>query len=254
VDEQANVLFISAPVTALVEGIYQADTTRAQIRRHGDLALGTFDQLDGELVMLDGRAYRVAGDGSVQAVADTVRSPFVVATRFCELSQDELLDGCTDQQDLLAPLGQLLPSPNMMYALRVEATFAWVRTRSVPRQERYRPLVEVTRAQPTFERHQVAGTRVGFYTPAFMASLNVPGFHLHFLSDDVTFGGHLLQCRASRARVRLQVLRHLCMDLPSSLAYLTTDFVRPTAADLAQAEVEAAPAGPRVGTPATAPA
>ncbi len=250
-DSEEGVLYISTPVTALVEGIYQADTTLAQIRRYGDLALGTFDQLDGELVMRDGHAYRVAGDGTVQAVADTVRSPFVVATWFRELSQDELATGCADQRDLLRQLGQLLPSPNMMYALQVEASFTRVRTRSVPRQDRYRPLVEVTRDQPTFERCQVPGTLVGFYTPAFMAALNVPGFHLHFLSDDLTFGGHLLECRAPRARVRLQVLRHLRMELPASLAYLTTDFVRPTSADLAQAE--SAPATPIAGAPGTVP-
>lgn len=240
--EDRDTLYISAPVNALVEGIFQADTTIAEVRRHGDLALGTFNRLDGEMVMLDGRPYQVTGGGAVNPVSDDVCSPFVVATFFHELSRDEFPDGFASIDALFARLTELLPSPNMMYALRVDARFAFVRTRSVPRQDGYRPLVEITRDQPVFERQDVTGSLVGFYTPVFMSSLNVPGFHLHFLSSDLTFGGHLLQCRADRALARVQILRRLCMDLPSSLAYLTLDFSRNTAGDLAEAETESAPA------------
>ena len=62
---------------------------------------------------------------------------------------------------------------------------------SVPKQENYRPLVEVAQEQSVFEFHNVRGVMAGFYTPSFMASLNVPGIHLHFLSDDLTVGGHV---------------------------------------------------------------
>ncbi|MEI8242542.1 MAG: acetolactate decarboxylase [bacterium] len=242
---EPDILYISAPVNALVEGIFQADTRLGEIRRHGDFALGTFNHLDGEMVMLDGHTYQVTGTGEVHPVSDDVCSPFAIATFFRELSRDDLAEGFSSVEDLFAKLGQLFPSENMMYALRIDGCFSLVRTRSVPRQEHYRPLVEITRNQPTFERADVEGSLIGFHTPSFMSSLNVPGIHLHFLSDDRTFGGHLLQCRARHARVRLQILRRLRMDLPTSLAYLTTDFSRDTAGDLAEAESEKkAPATP----------
>ena len=238
---ETDILFISAPVNALVEGIFQADTTLGEIRRHGDFALGTFNQLDGEMVMIDGLTYQVTGNGDVNPVADDVRSPFAIATFFRELSRDDLSEGFDSADDLFAKLQDLLPSQNVMYALRIEGRFSFVRTRSVPRQENYRPLVEITRNQPTFERADVQGSLIGFHTPSFMSSLNVPGIHLHFLSDDRTFGGHLLQCKARHATVRIQILRRLRMDLPTSLAYLTTDFSRDTAGDLAKAEKEQPP-------------
>ncbi|HCE44970.1 MAG TPA: acetolactate decarboxylase [Lentisphaeria bacterium] len=238
-----DILFISAPVNALVEGIFKADTTIGEIRQHGDFALGTFNQLDGEMVMLDGHTYQVSGKGDVSPVADDVHSPFAIATFFRELSRDDVAEGFESVDDLFAKLQDLLPSQNMMYALRIEGRFSFVRTRSVPRQEYYRPLVEITRNQPTFERTDVQGSLIGFHTPAFMSSLNVPGIHLHFLSDDLAFGGHLLQCRAQHATVRVQILRRLRMDLPTSLAYLTADFSRDTADDLAEAEKEQAPCG-----------
>jgi acetolactate decarboxylase len=183
----------------------------------------------------------VTGKGEVNVVPDDVHSPFAIATFFRELSRDDLAEGFESVEDLFAKLQDLLPSPNVMYALRIEGRFSFVRTRSVPRQDHYRPLVEITRNQPTFERSEVQGSLIGFHTPTFMSSINVPGIHLHFLSDDLTFGGHLLQCKALHATVRLQILRRLRMDLPTSLAYLTTDFSRDTSGDLAKAEKEQAP-------------
>lgn len=242
-----DTLFISAPVNALVEGIFQADTTVESIRQHGDFALGTFNHLDGEMVMLEGRTYQVTGTGDVHEAPDDARSPFAIATFFRELSRDELPKGFVSVEDLFAKLQELLPSLNVMYALWIEARFTFVRTRSVPRQDHYRPLVEITKNQPAFERLDFPGALIGFYTPEFMSSLNVPGFHLHVLSSDCTFGGHLLQCRADHAVVRVQILRHLRMDLPASLAYLTQDFSRDTAGDLEKAEKEQTPAAGGTG-------
>ncbi len=239
--DDRDTLFISAPVNALVEGIFHADTTIAQIREHGDFALGTFNQLDGEMVMFDGRTYQVTGQGDVNLISDDACSPFAVATFFNELTHDDLQNGFENLEGLYAILRDMLPSPNMMYALRIEADFTLVRTRSVPRQEVYRPLVEITKDQPVFERENTTGSLIGFYTPEFMSSLNVPGFHLHYMSSDFTFGGHLLQCQARQAVVRLQILRQVCMDLPISLAYLTMDFSRDTADDLEKAEKEQTP-------------
>ena len=236
-----DTLYISAPVNALVEGIFQADTTLEEIRQHGDFGLGTFNQLDGEMVMIDGQTYQVTGAGEVLPAPADAHSPFAITTFFRELSRDDLSTGFASVDELFTKLGCLLPSLNMMYALRIEARFSFVRTRSVPRQEVYRPLVEITRNQPIFERQDIPGELIGFYTPEFMSSLNVPGFHLHFLSVDRTFGGHLLQCRADRAVVQVQFLRRLHMDLPVSLAYLTMDFARDTAGDLAKAEKDSSP-------------
>jgi hypothetical protein len=43
---------------------------------HGDFGLGTFDRLDGEMVVLDGVVYQVAADGSVHVANDSARTPF----------------------------------------------------------------------------------------------------------------------------------------------------------------------------------
>ena len=118
----------------------------------------------------------------------------------------------------------------------MEGTFAHVKVRSVPKQDNYRPLVEVARDQPVFEFSDIQGTLAGFFTPSFMGSLSVPGLHLHFLSDDLQHGGHLLECRPVKASVGLQFISQVELGLPMSLDYLTWDFQRDINEDLDKAE------------------
>ena len=46
-----NCIYLCAPVNALVEGIYEEKIPFSEVKKHGDLGLGTFDDLDGEMVM-----------------------------------------------------------------------------------------------------------------------------------------------------------------------------------------------------------
>jgi acetolactate decarboxylase len=162
-------------------------------------------------------------------------TPFACVTHYRPISHDDLDQELT-YDAFLDWLVRLLPSPNLFYALRIEGQFAAIKARSVPKQENYRTLVEVAREQTVFHYENVAGTLVGFFTPSFMASLNVPGLHLHFLSADFRCGGHLLECRPRKVRVGVQFIQRLELALPLSLDYLTWDFRRDTRQDLHQAE------------------
>jgi len=228
-------IYLSSPVNALVEGIYEQNIPISEIKKHGDFGLGTFNDLDGEMVLLDGEIYRVAADGNVSKMSDQTLTPFACVTFFQPMS-DEVSTGELAYPEFLAWLNELMPSPNLFYAFRIEGEFSHVRTRSVPKQENYRPLVEVTRDQPEFNFNNVSGTLLGFFTPAFVASLNVPGMHLHFLSQDRQKGGHLLECKIKQVRAEIQFLYTLELALPISLDYLTWDFQRDTRRDLDKAE------------------
>ncbi|OPY69353.1 MAG: Alpha-acetolactate decarboxylase [Syntrophorhabdaceae bacterium PtaU1.Bin034] len=234
-DASENAVYLSAPVNALVEGLYEENTSLAEIRRHGDFGLGTFNDLDGEMLLLDGVFYQTRSDGLVYPVSDSVLSPFACVTNFVPLTYDDI-EGDYDFEAFNRLISSLIPSQNMLYAIRIDGLFPHVRTRSVPKQENYRPLAEVASEQPTFDFDDVAGTLAGFYTPRFMASLNVPGFHLHFLSQDLRHGGHLLNCRMRKGRIALQIIRKLELALPVTFDYLTAELERDTRSDLEKAE------------------
>ena len=228
-------VYLSTPVNALVEGIYEQNVPLTEILKHGDFGLGTFNELDGEMVLLDGQIYRIAADGNVGRVSEEARTPFACVT-FYHPTSYENSDGELTYPEFLAWLDKLMPSPNLFYAFRVEGEFCEVKTRSVPKQEAYRPLVEATKGQTVFDYHDVTGTLVGFFTPGFMASLSVPGMHLHFLSTDRQQGGHLLECRTKQVRTEIQFLYALEVSLPLNLDYLMWDFQRDIRGDLDKAE------------------
>jgi len=233
--KEKNTVYLCAPVNALVEGIYEEKIPFHKVKQHGDFGLGTFDYLDGEMIMLDGRIWQIRADGRVEKVGDEALTPFACVT-FFQPDKFATLSGDRDYANFLDWLERLLPSANLFYALRIDGLFSYIKTRSVPKQECYRPLVEVAAEQPIFEFEQIEGTLAGFYTPEFMASLNVPGMHLHFLSANEQHGGHLLECRPHQAQVAVQVLDAMELGLPKSGPYLQWDFHRDIGQDLEQAE------------------
>ncbi|WP_026278782.1 MULTISPECIES: acetolactate decarboxylase [unclassified Thioalkalivibrio] len=228
-------LYVSAPVNALVEGLYREDTTIADILDRGDFGLGTFNDLDGEMVVLDGEVFQLRSDGRAYAVTPETRTPFACVTRFRPWSE-ETIDTPMDYEGLLALFDRLIPSHNMVYAIRLDGVFDYVRTRSVPRQDAYRPLVEVAREQPEYEFEGIEGSMAGFWTPEFMQSVAVPGYHLHFVDADRRCGGHLLEARPRSIRIALQHLPRVDLGLPMTLDYLTADLSRDTSEDLNEAE------------------
>lgn len=232
---KASRIYLCAPVNALVEGIYEEKIPFTQIKQHGDFGLGTFEDLDGEMVMLDGEIYQVTGTGEAHRVDEKTRTPFACVTFYRPLSQDRL-EAEMPYADFLVWLERLLPSPNIFYALRIEGLFSYLKVRSVPKQENYRPLIEVAQEQPVFTYTDIEGTLAGFFTPSFLSLVSVPGLHLHFLSADRRRGGHLLECRPKRVAVGVQMLSTLELALPMSLDYLTWDFDRTIEADLSKAE------------------
>lgn len=230
-------LYVSAPVNALIEGIYQENTRIADVLRHGDFGLGTFNRLDGEMVVLDGKVYQLKSDGNAYPVAGDTQTPYACVTFFSPDTEEEI-EQSLNFPELTALLERMIPSPNMIYAIRIDGRFDYIKTRSVPRQDSYRPLVEVAREQPEFEYRDLNGVMTGYWTPTFMEALSVPGYHLHFLTQDRRHGGHLLACKTSKIRIGIQHLPKLEVNLPVSLDYLTAEFTRDLTADLKEAETD----------------
>jgi acetolactate decarboxylase len=232
-----HTLYQVSTATALVEGIYQGAVRVGTLREHGDLGLGTFEDLDGEMVVVDGQFFQVRSDGSVRECGDDVLSPFAVVTRFSPEAEVTFAQ-CPDLSHLTARFDSLRHSDNVFFTLRVDGKFDSIHTRAMCRTREGVPLVQAAAVQPEFEFHDVVGTLVGFWTPAYAKTLNVPGYHLHFLSADRRSGGHLLQCRGSNLRLQIQREGEYHLALPETEDFLKADLRRDPAADLARAEGE----------------
>ncbi len=230
-----SMLYMSSPINALLEGFYRDDVTVATLREKGDFGIGTFNQLDGEMIALDGRFFQLDLDGNARPVGDDLKTPFSTVCRFQPTLTEEIAAPLT-WEAFGAQLKNALPSDNMFTALHLQGRFRSVVTRSVPRTENYRPLSEATDHQKLRTFADVEGHLVGFYTPGFVPSINVPGFHFHFIDEDFSAGGHLLKCEPAHLAIRLQVFFSMELTLPKTLDYLTASFARDAKKDLEKAE------------------
>jgi acetolactate decarboxylase len=203
----------------------------------GDHGLGTFENIDGEMVIVNGHCFQVRSDGSVHEVADDVLSPFAAITRF--VPQETVhLDAGADLPQLLMACDRLRHSDNVFFAIRVDGLFDYVKTRAMCKTPEGVPLAVAAAAQPEFEFEGLGGTLVGFWTPVYAKTLNIPGYHLHFLSDDRQHGGHLLQCRGRQLRLQMQREGHLSVALPETEDFLKADLRQDPSTDLQRAETD----------------
>ncbi|QDU60923.1 Alpha-acetolactate decarboxylase [Planctomycetes bacterium Pan216] len=229
-------LFQVSTAGALVEGIYGGDVTIGLLREHGDFGLGTFVNLDGEMVVLDGHFYQVRDDGTVSEASDEEMSPYAMITRFSEPNEWKSVENCDSLAQLEAEIDAFRDSANVFYSVHVQGMFTSMRTRTVRLTPEGVPLVEAASNQREFEFANVRGSLVGFWSPSYMQSVLVAGYHLHFLSEDRTLGGHLLDCAGEDLRVAVRREADFRLSLPESVSFLHADLTRDPSEDLDRAE------------------
>jgi acetolactate decarboxylase len=216
-------VYQTSTMGALLDGIYDGDVTIAELLTHGDFGLGTFNQLDGEMVILDGTCYHLRADGSVTLASGQDKTPFASVLWF-RPDQTITVTGPLDQPALIELIDKAIPSPNLTYALRVSGSFARVRTRTVMAQQRpYPPLTEATAHEPITELGAVDGTLAGFRSPAYEQGISVAGYHLHFLTHDRDHGGHALDFALDHGEVRICSVSELHLSLPRTAPFLSAD-------------------------------
>ena len=202
---------------ALMAGGYEGDTTLAELLRLGDLGLGTIQQLDGELIVFDGRAWSAAADGSIRELSPDTLTPFAVVTHFEATVTAEITEPLA-LAELHTRIDQLSPGGSPVVAVRVDGEFRSLSLRSVEKQSPpYLPLREVVAHQTEWAVPAAVGTLLGFRFPDATAGVEVPGYHLHFLSDDRTIGGHVMDITVVRGALAIDPCDELHVELPDGV-------------------------------------
>jgi len=228
-------LFQVSTTGALVEGIYDGVVSVATLKEHGDFGLGTFADLDGEMVAVDGHVFQARPDGTVVKAPDDARVPFGVITHF-RPERTAVIAPCPSFVALEAKLDEMRDTANLFFAFRVDGVFDFVKVRIACKAAPDTKLLEATAHQAEFEYQNVEGSLVGFWTPEYARAVNVAGYHLHFLSQDRRIAGHLLECRAKSLRAQLQHEADFRIAIPETAHFLKADLTRDGSADLEKAE------------------
>src|SRR6201993_987979 len=182
---------------ALVAGVYDREVSAKSILAHGDFGLGTFANLDGEMVLLDGRVFQVPGNGRWSEAGPDAGAPFAVVTRFSPQTDIET-EPVANFKGLEEFCDKCRTSGNIFYALRLDGHFRKVRTRAVNPPQPGTRLVDAAKAQSEFNFSDIDGTLVGLWSPGFSSGFSVQGYHFHFISSDRQHRGHVLGVGAAQ--------------------------------------------------------
>ncbi len=211
-----------AVLDALLAGVYSQGASVREVRAAGDTGIGCCEGLGGEVVILDGILWECTADAPPRPLSDEESLPFVDVCRVGDADEAPVAD--LDMNGVERVVRGGLRSPNLFHVVRIDGILAHVRTRVTRRQHPpFRPLAEVAAEQLETETHECAGTLVGFWMPRIYQGITVAGLHLHFLSDDRSVGGHVLDLRLRRGRLRMGAFADLHLRLPLDERFLETE-------------------------------
>lgn len=197
-----DVLYQVALLQSLVQGYYDGIVTVGELKQHGDTGIGTFEGVNGEMIVLDGIVYQAVADGSIAIPSDEETVPFSNVT-FFDTDETLPLSGIADMAALQDAMNSVVDrlGANCFYMVKIEGKYDSIKVRSEYKQEKpYRALdVALAEDQTEFDYENVSGTVVGLYCPDYMGGLNNTGWHFHFITEDRTRGGHVLQLSVADA-------------------------------------------------------
>lgn len=237
IPEGQEILYQVSTIDALMQGVYDGVQPVGEIKKHGDFGIGTFDALEGEMIMVDGVVYQAKSDGMIYSVPDNATTPFATVTYF-EPDFNATIGRPMNFSRFSTDMSASLPSQNMIYAVRMQGTFTHMKVRAIPAQQKpYPTLTDAAKYQSVYSYDDARGTVVGFYTPAFFKGINVAGYHLHFISDDRHSGGHILDFEVPvNTAVEYDITPEFKMLLPTSGAFIEVDLSKDLSQGLARVE------------------
>ena len=219
-------------LNALMMGNFDGVVSVGELKRHGSWGIGTYEGLDGEAVICDGHAYDAHADGTTCEYADDDHLAFATVADFTEAAGDFELDEADGIGAVKGALDERRraydDNDNAWVMVAMQGSFPRVRVRSCLKQQAkpYPTLPEVASAQREFTYANERGWVIGVWVPAYLNGINMPGWHIHFLSEDRKRGGHILDLSVARAEGMIESYARFVMDMPTNREFDKLDLER----------------------------
>ena len=239
-DVLSNKMYQVSTLQALAMGYSRGVIPVGELLEHGSIGLGTFEDVDGEMIVLDGRVYRAGKDGEAAETAPDVKTPFA-AVGDVSSGRTFGLEGVTDIASLkerLTLAAEEIFGLNSMHIARIDGDFESLSARSESAYRSHhvelKDMLALTQKDFVFGRS--SGTLVCVYYPDFMDGINAAGWHMHFLSEDHAHGGHVFEMSLIRGEVSMYKIDRLEIRLPGTPAFDTYSLKQASQADIKHIE------------------
>ena len=238
IPEQKETINQVALLQSLALGHFDGSISVKDLKTLGDTGIGTFEGLNGEMIVLDGVVYRANENCKINVVDDAVTIPFSNVT-FFDKDFSLSLKNISGKAELEEKLNEFVKKngENSFYMIKIKANFNEILVRSERGAKKpYPTLVKALETQKEIKQKNINGTIVGLYCPQFMSSLNSVGWHFHFISSDKKFGGHVLELKIKTGEAELDKTDNFTMVLPENKDFQELNFATDLREDIKKAE------------------
>ncbi|MBQ9227641.1 MAG: acetolactate decarboxylase [Eubacterium sp.] len=222
---KSNKIYQVSTLQALALGYTRPVVTVQELLAQGDTGLGTFENVDGEMILLDGVCYRAKPDGSVANSEGSAGVPFAVAGfvkdgRKFKIEEKQNIEAI--KQELTLKVDEDF-GLNSIHIARIDGYFNTIQARAgAPYRSQHVTLKEIlSKTQKDFRFEKLYGTLVCVYYPDYMDGINASGWHMHFLSEDRKLGGHVFDVSMRSGECLLQKMDRIEIQLPREAAFDT---------------------------------
>ena len=220
-----NKMYQVSTLQALALGYSRAVITVEELLKEGDTGLGTFEDVNGEMIVMDGHCFRADQDGNVTVVSQETGIPFGAVAKLYGEQEFEL----KDMQDITSVRTELTRKIeerfglNSMHVVRIDGVYGKVDARSeAPYRSHHVTLKEMLgKTQRAFVFENIRGSLIGVYFPDYMDGINMPGWHLHFISEDRSKGGHVFDVSVQEGTAKVDRITSIYINLPKEAAFDT---------------------------------
>ena len=235
-----NKMYQVSTLQALAMGYTRSVITIEELLRHGDTGLGTFTDVNGEMILVDGKCFQADVNGFVRQVPGGTGVPFAAVT-FQERERVVTLPDGLDIDGLKASLNNCIEEGfglNSMHMIRVDGYFEEIHARSeVPYRSQHVSLKDILeKTQKDFCFRELGCTLICVYFPDYMDGINASGWHIHFISDDRKLGGHVFQFRMAHGEALLDKIQNLEIQIPAEPAFDTYSLKNTSQDEIKQVE------------------
>ena len=212
--------------TALEAGVYDgAPDTMNVLQRPQAYGLGVFDKFDGDMIVIEGVAYRFDTEGKATKPVSAVPIPYAQISVLDTPDVAADIGACANLADLEKFILSHLDTVNYPVLVVVDGRFEGIKAASFPAQRKpYAPFAEISSQEKRFDLGAMEGTLVGFYCPDWMAGIAPKGFRFAFINTSHEIGGAVRDLALKDGKLRAQYLTGFQVILQGTdSAYAQTD-------------------------------
>ncbi|MEX0447021.1 acetolactate decarboxylase [Xenorhabdus sp. SGI246] len=197
-------------IHALKSGVFDGMFTISEISQGGSFGIGYLHALAGEMIALDDTFFEIQGEGNVRRFYAHEQLPFAQLTYFNPNEQFPVSN--INKKSLYLELSSQLNIDNIFAAIKIEGNFKNIRFRRMNCQEK--PSIKAVTEQFEETLYDICGVMVGFWTPDIFHGVSVAEFHIHFIDEARTNGGHVIDFELHNGLLSYELKQDIKIHLP----------------------------------------